>query len=867
MKEIYVTNTETVVENNTPEIHLFGRDDIQRPDRIIVEGFEDYFYVHESQYKHIDPFDHDNLVRYEQGDFRGIDNSDDRIEIVPLVKVVVKNPRNKRDVADLFEKTWEADVDYVDRFRINHDFKTGVKAPEERVHVDEIEAVDKDAPPRVMTFDIETDDRGEGFPAAGKARILSIVAHDSYADETIGFIDMEGRSLGERFPDADLSSVEHPSDLGLEGLDKLEFEPDERRMLISFYSWVSERDFDVVAGWNSNGFDSPFVVERGSEVNANSDRMARVNGSYNGWGGPQIGGRSCFDLMDGWKDTKFTKVSGALDSAAQMELDDAKIDHQEKGFYELYDENTKKFLNYNAKDTRLTVEVNEAANVLGFKKALRDTIGLDFEDTEDNKDFITMLVRRKLDEKGLIGPTAVEPEDPGSYDGAYVFPAFNGLKKNIVGIDLASLYPNAMWMLNASPETKLGKIGRDFKQSWVEQIRVEGYEVAVSSNGVVFCLEEDGMFRELVDEALELKEYAGEKKQDDSLSEKEQAEWAEEYSVRKTIVNSIYGILGWIRFFLYDKDIASAITLTGQEVIKKTAKYVDDETIANVSYGDTDSNYIEFDSSLTQRDCLEATQEICDELNNEVYRDLADGLGMNTDVDGIDLPTRFEIEIEMYASHFFMSGQKKFYAYTKTWKEGMDFGAALNEGKGKLSISGYPCKKANTAKLTSQVQRDTLETIVRGGSKTEIREIIRTGADSIDARNPDFDLIGIPGGLGKELKDYTWTNSTPKGASPRAAFFGNLFVPDVNFGKDDTVTRVYLKNTVKEYDSKVYELDVIGFERGSQLDSIKDQLTVDIPRMQDTLIRSPMVDILEAVGIDVDAALEGQSQSGLGAFC
>jgi DNA polymerase I len=214
-----------------------------------------------------------------------------------------------------------------------------------------------------------------------------------------------------------------------------------------------------------------------------------------------------------------------------------------------------------------------------------------------------------------------------------------------------------------------------------------------------------------------------------------------------------------------------------------------------------------------------------------------------------------------------MSGQKKFYAYTKTWKEGMDFGAALNEGKGKLSISGYPCKKANTAKLTSQVQRDTLETIVRGGSKTEIREIIRTGADSIDARNPDFDLIGIPGGLGKELKDYTWTNSTPKGASPRAAFFGNLFVPDVNFGKDDTVTRVYLKNTVKEYDSKVYELDVIGFERGSQLDSIKDQLTVDIPRMQDTLIRSPMVDILEAVGIDVDAALEGQSQSGLGAFC
>jgi len=32
--------------------------------------------------------------------------------------------------------------------------------------------------PRTVTFDIETDDRGEGFPDMGEERVLSIVAHD-----------------------------------------------------------------------------------------------------------------------------------------------------------------------------------------------------------------------------------------------------------------------------------------------------------------------------------------------------------------------------------------------------------------------------------------------------------------------------------------------------------------------------------------------------------------------------------------------------------------------------------------------------------------------------------------------------------------
>lgn len=864
MKEIYVTNTECVLQNGQTTYHLFGRRDDGEADDVVITGFNDYFYVRPEEAAEFNSLDHDAIEGFEETEFTTLVEND------PLVKVILNNPYDSDEVVALFDETWDGDIDPENRFRIDTGLKTGVRVPDQdRVHVDDLETIEMEGEPRVLTYDIETDDRDDGFPGYGEARILSIVAHDSYTDEYIGFLDMGGEKLEDKFPDVDLSEVEDPSDLGIDHLDQLKFEPNEKRMLIQFYSWVSERDFDVIGGWNSSGFDTPFVISRGDEVDANAGRMARGGGAVGlTWRDePYINGRSAFDFMDGWEDTKFSKVSTSLDNAASMELDDAKIPHPDMGFYELYEKNTEKFLSYNAQDTYLTVGINEAANVLAFKTALRDTIGLDYEDTGYNKDFVTMMVRRKLRKEGHAGPTADPPDDAEEFDGAFVFPAFTGLKTNVVGIDLASLYPNTLWMLNASPDTKLGKIGRDFKQSWVERIRAEGYEVSVSANGVVFCLEEDGIFRELVDKALLLKEHAGEMKEDQSLTQEKQAEWAEEYSVRKTIVNSIYGVLGWVKFFLYDKDIASAVTLTGQEVIKETARYVDDETIANVAYGDTDSNYIELPDDYNQVESLKEAEKICSDLNELVYKDLAGEMGMDTNVSGIDLPTRFEIELEMYASHFFQSGKKKFYAYTKTWKEGMDFSDKLKDGKGKTSISGYQCVKANTAKLTKQVMEDTLEGIVRGKSDDDLREIISDGAKKVDPNNPDFDLLGVPSGLGKELKDYAWTDGTPKGASPRAAYFGNLLLPDVNFGEGETVKRVYLKNSKIEHKDTLLDVDVIGFERGSQVDVIEDDIEVDIPRMQDTLIRSPMKDILKAVDIDVDAAIKGQSQAGLSAFC
>jgi DNA polymerase I len=172
--------------------------------------------------------------------------------------------------------------------------------------------------------------------------------------------------------------------------------------------------------------------------------------------------------------------------------------------------------------------------------------------------------------------------------------------------------------------------------------------------------------REVTDDALDLKAEYKERRKAAEYGSDEWAEMAETYAVAKTIVNSEYGVLGWEQFFLFDKEVAEAVTLMGQKVIKATANYVNEESVAEVAYGDTDSNYIKFPDEMKQQDCLESGQAICDHLNENVYPELAEDYGMPAE------DNRWLIELEKLGT-MIMTGSKKQYAINTQWEEGMDY--------------------------------------------------------------------------------------------------------------------------------------------------------------------------------------------------
>lgn len=830
--QFLVTKTESVTsEKGETTIHLFGRDADSNREHAEVRGFEQYFYVPTAEVFGEEPsyigmngivsIDHDT----EYDPFRMGDVPDS------VSRVTTDTPKSARTAKSLFSRTWEGDVKPRNRFRIDNEVKAWVEVPDRdgAFSPDEItpieSPVDRDPKPRIITLDIEVDDRG-GFPEPGENRVTSIVAHDSYDGEFIGFLDGDNRDIHDMFPNG------KP-----DGVDAVHVEPDERRMLIRFASWVADHDPDLLTAWNV-GFDAPYLLARMEMIGANPERLSSIQRAYlNYRDNAKIGGVSVYDLLQMYKKNMWGELrSYSLDYVAGEELGASKISH-ERGFFEMFRDDPPQLIDYNARDTRLAVGINEKAGVIEFRDNLRKQIGVDFEDTVNNYQFIEMMARRKLKERGEVGPTA-DPEDGEEFEGGHVMDAHTGVAQNVMGIDVESLYPWTMYMLNASPDTKIEE----------ERAKAEGIPYSKAPNGVCFRLDRDGLFRVLVEDALALKEGYRDKRDAAPAGSVEETVYAVKYQVAKTIVNSLYGVIGWTKFFLYDRETAEAVTLAGQEVVQASAEHAD-AGFADVIYGDTDSNYLSFPESWSQQECLEAAQEICDHLEAEVYPPLAESMNVPAE------DCEWRIDPEMFAPRFLQWGKKKKYAYLATWKEGMAPDETMDEGD--EVIKGSASKRSDSSRLTRDTEKACIKAILHGQTK-DCNDIIYDAATSLDPDDPDWDRIGIPGGIGKAFSEYESPTAHVEAAQNANELCGT------EFGKGSKPMRCYLQPTYfDELDGKI---DRIGYESSDDLRPIEDRLTIDASRMTDTLIVNPIGTMLEAVGIDVDAAVSGQTQSGLGAF-
>jgi DNA polymerase I len=108
-----------------------------------------------------------------------------------------------------------------------------------------------------------------------------------------------------------------------------------------------------------------------------------------------------------------------------------------------------------------------------------------------------------------------------------------------------------------------------------------------------------------------------------------------------------------------------------QQVTRASADYINEETVGKVIYGDTDSCYISWPDEWSIEECLQHTEEVVEELNNNVYPELASDYGMEAE------QCKWEMEIEDASEVMFQSGRKKRYSKNVVWVEGMDFDERL----------------------------------------------------------------------------------------------------------------------------------------------------------------------------------------------
>jgi len=326
--------------------------------------------------------------------------------------------------------------------------------------------------------------------------------------------------------------------------------------------------------------------------------------------------------------------------------------------------------------------------------------------------------------------------------------------------------------------------------------------------------------------------------------------------------NSLYGVSGWDRFRLYDKDSAAAVTATGREVIKYTEQTVN-EFGYEVIYGDTDSVMISLEDDISIDEVIDRSFELEERIN-----DSYDGFAREE----LDAEQhRFEIEFEKLYRRFFQAGKKKRYAGHIVWSEGKEVDD--------IDITGFEYQRSDIAPITKAVQHRVIEMIVHGEDIEDVKDYVHDVIEDYQAGNVSLDDVGIPGGIGKKLDNYDTDTAQVRGAK-----YANLLF-DTNFGSGSKPKRLYLADVHPDFFREVEEemgLDpaedplygefkrevaagdgVICFEYADQ---VPGAFEVDWDKMLDKTLKGPIARILEALDVTWEEVKSGQEQTGLGQY-
>ena len=784
-----------------PVIHIFGRNAQGKALRLDVIGFRPYFYVPVDQAKEIAP---PGQATVEEGtEYRSIRDE-------PLRRMYVQQPGDVRDARERY-RHFEADIPFATRFMIDCGLTGGVSAPSMTAEYTDLKPAHVDAPARSCIIDIECEDE-RGFPDPQRDAIICITCYDSFDNDYTTFL---FRSKGES---GDITDKEAEGGL-VNGCFRKETHTictytEEVAMLRAFSAYIVSRDPDVLSGWNFVEFDMPYITGRMERLGLSAAHLARLPGQTER---NALRGRALFDLLTGYKKMHLTqKESYRLDAVALEEVGEQKVRYTGT-LSNLWRDQPALLVEYNFKDVELCVKINKKDNIIEFYREIARYVGCPLDKTLNSSSVIDVYILRKASGKYVLPSKGFANAD--EFEGATVFEPSRGVRENVVVLDLKSLYPMAMMTINASMETKdpAGEL--------------------VAPNGIRFRKKPDGLTRSIISELL--------KERDDKKALRNKYEFGSpnyvlydmQQNVLKVIMNTYYGVSGYTRFRLFDREIGSAVTSVGRAIIEHTRRVIEQQGYT-VIYGDTDSCMVHLPPNLDREATIAAARAIEKKLN-ESYQEFAHK-ELNADVH------YFSIKFEKIYERFFQAGKKKRYAGHLVWKEGKD----VDE----VDIVGFEIRRSDTPQITKVVQQRVMEMILKGEEYPIIKAFLSDVITKYRAGKYSLDEIGIPGGIGKSLDDYENDDAQVRGAK-----YANLHL-HTEFGKGSKPKRIYIR-TVK---SKYPKTDVLCFEYGDQ---VPCEFVVDLELMLDKTIKQPISRIIEALGWswdDVDPSRTTLAQWGLG---
>lgn len=364
----------------------------------------------------------------------------------------------------------------------------------------------QDAPKlNIAFFDIETDfdpEKGYASPEDAFSPITAISVHLQWL-ETLVCLAVPPKTL----------TMEQAQEQVKDFPNTYLFET-EAGMLEMFLQLIE--DADVLSGWNSEGYDIPYTVNRVTKVLSKEDtrRFCLWNQfpkkrEYEKYGKTAVTydlvGRIHLDSLELYR--KYTyeeRHSYRLDAIGEMEIGENKTVY-EGTLDQLYNNDFRKFIEYNRQDCALLDKLDKKLKFIDLANKIAHENTVLIQTTLGAVAVTEQAIINEAHQRGLIVPSRTKREntDDAQAAGAYVAYPKKGLHDWIGSMDINSLYPSVIRALNMGPETIVGQL-RPIKtdQYLHEQMTLHKKSFAGSWEGLFGTLEYDAVMRQ--DRAFEI---------------------------------------------------------------------------------------------------------------------------------------------------------------------------------------------------------------------------------------------------------------------------------------------------------------------------------------------------------------------------
>ncbi len=316
--------------------------------------------------------------------------------------------------------------------------------------------------PRLHTafFDIETDfDPVRGFSSTEEAfnPITAITVYLDWLDQLITLA-IPPKSM----------SMETAREIAADFDNTFMFER-EADLLDSFLHLID--DADVLSGWNSEGYDIPYTVNRVTRILSKDDtrrfclwgQLPKAR-TFERFGKESLTfdlvGRVHMDYMQLYR--KYTyeeRHSYSLDAIGEYEDLGSKTTY-EGTLDQLYNQNFRTFIEYNRQDVVLVNKIDKKLKFLDLANSIAHENTVLLPTTTGAVAVTEQAIINEAHQRGMVVPNRKSYGDDENTQaaGAYVAYPKKGLWQDIGSIDINSLYPSAIRALNMGPETVVGQL-------------------------------------------------------------------------------------------------------------------------------------------------------------------------------------------------------------------------------------------------------------------------------------------------------------------------------------------------------------------------------------------------------------------------